>query len=70
MLKEMKAATMNDETHAAISDIRDAALARWLMQALEPVRDRVHDVPSEEAVERMRARVFGERRSASKTLAA
>lgn len=70
MLREMKATAMDEQTPALITDIRDAALARWLLQTLEPARDRVQDAPSEEAIERMRARVFGAPVRQSKTLAA
>lgn len=43
-----------------ISDFEDAATARWLSAKLEPARKAAHDVPSAEAVARMRARIFGE----------
>jgi hypothetical protein len=54
----------------AVTSIEDAAAARWLMRALAPVRNRVLAEPSDEALERIRARVFGERPRKARTLAA
>ena len=43
-----------------ISRIEDASTARWLVQALEPARARIRRAPTQQAVERIRMRVFGE----------
>ena len=43
-----------------ISDFDDAASARWLRLKLEPARRAVASAPTAEAVDRIRARVFGE----------
>ena len=43
-----------------VSDFEDAATARWLTAQLEPARKAVRDVPSAEAVARMRLRIFGQ----------
>lgn len=65
---------MTTETPAAISSIQDAVTARWLTRALEPVRARVLAEPSDETIERIRGRIFGERASTggrkTRTLAA
>jgi len=42
-----------------ISDFDDAAAARWLRLKLEPARRTVRKTPTAEAVDRIRARVFG-----------
>jgi hypothetical protein len=47
-------------THEKISDIEDAANARWLAARLTAARARSQDVPTLEAVDRMRAAIFGE----------
>jgi hypothetical protein len=43
-----------------ISDIDDAATVRWLRAKLEPARNHVGAAPTTEAVDRIRARIFGE----------
>ena len=43
-----------------VSDFEDAATARWLTAKLEPARKAARDVPSADAVARMRTRIFGE----------
>ncbi len=43
-----------------ISEIDDAAAARWLRLKLEPARRTVAKAPTAEAIDRIRARVFGE----------
>ena len=43
-----------------ISDIDDAAAVRWLKATLEPARLHVGAAPTAEAVDRIRARIFGE----------
>jgi hypothetical protein len=50
----------NSKTHDNITDIEDAANARWLVGKLTPARVRCQDVPTLEAVDRMRATIFGE----------
>jgi hypothetical protein len=61
---------MTAKTPAAITNIEDAATVRWLAGVLAPVRNRVTTEPSEQAIERMRARIFGEAPRKSRTLAA
>lgn len=43
-----------------ISDIEDTATADWLTQALAPARRRGQEMPTVDAVARMRARIFAE----------
>ena len=43
-----------------ISAFDDASAARWLRMKLEPARRKVAGAPTAEAVDRIRARVFGE----------
>lgn len=45
---------------ANISDMQDAAVARWLSETLEPARARVRQTPTASAVARIRERLFGE----------
>lgn len=45
---------------ANISDFDDAATARWLREKLEPARLHVGTAPTADAIDRIRARVFGE----------
>jgi hypothetical protein len=61
---------MTPEAPAAVTRIEDAAAARWLLNALAPVRNRVLAEPSDEALERIRARVLGEPLTKARTLAA
>ena len=48
------------KTHEKISDIEDGANARWLAAKLTPARVRSQDVPTLEAVDRMRTAIFGD----------
>jgi hypothetical protein len=61
---------MTTEAAAAITSIEDASTARWLARALAPARNRVQAEPSDEAIQRIRARVFGEAPKKERTLAA
>lgn len=61
---------MMNPTPAAITNIEDASTARWLAKTLAPARNRVQAEPSEEAIERIRARVFGAAPRKARTLAA
>ena len=63
---------MTENTPAIITDIEAATTARWLVKALAPARAEAARVPSEEAVDRMRARIFGEdtAKKRTRTLAA
>jgi hypothetical protein len=61
---------MTTEAPASISSIEDAAMARWLTRTLAPTRARVLGEPSEEAIERIRARLFGEAPKKTRILAA
>ena len=61
---------MTTEAPAPISSIQDASTARWLARALEPARARVLAAPTDDALERIRARIFGERPRKARTLAA
>jgi hypothetical protein len=63
---------MPTETAANVTTIEDATAARWLAKTLAPARADVAAGPSAEAVDRIRARVFGEaapRRAARKIAA-
>jgi hypothetical protein len=60
---------MTTET-PTIAHIQDASTARWLARALEPARARVLAEPTDEAIERIRGRIFGERPRKTRTLAA
>ncbi len=63
---------MATRTAAQVTDIQDAATARWLSKQLEPARADVQALPSGEAVDRIRARVFGDAatRKTSRSIAA
>ncbi len=61
---------MTNETPAAVTSIEDAAIARWLARTLAPARARVQAEPSDEALDRIRARVFGQAPRKVRTLAA
>jgi|CXWL01.1.fsa_nt_gi hypothetical protein len=52
--------TDTQTTSPDISEFEDATTARWLKDALEPARRQAQAVPTAEAVDRMRERVFGE----------
>jgi hypothetical protein len=58
MLRLMKVAPMPHDD--AVTPIEDAVAVRWLVRTLEPARARVAAGPSPEAVERIRASVFGD----------
>jgi hypothetical protein len=60
MLKLMKAHVMTENTPETVSAIEDAATARWLARTLAPARAAVARHPSPQAIDRMRARIFGE----------
>jgi hypothetical protein len=51
---------MNLKQTAAITDIEDAATLRWLARTLAPARAAARHEPTEDAVDRMRERIFGE----------
>ena len=63
---------MTTRTAATITDIEDAAAARWLSKKLEPARAQVQATPTDDAVDRIRARVFGDAaaRKTSRSIAA
>lgn len=63
---------MSTATESRITDIETAALARWLRRTLSGTRARVGTTPSPEAVDRIRARVFGHeaRRDKPRSIAA
>ncbi len=50
---------MNSKQTAAITDIEDTATVRWLANTLAPARVEARHEPTEDAVDRMRARIFG-----------
>lgn len=43
-----------------LSDFEDATTARWLTATLAPAKRRTKEGPTTEAVDRIRARVFGD----------
>ncbi|HZP57095.1 MAG TPA: hypothetical protein VFC53_06020 [Dehalococcoidia bacterium] len=51
---------MTNRDDAEIPTIEDAATTRWLAQTLQGARERSREAPSLEAIDRMRARIFGE----------
>ena len=57
---EDKMMTMTTQTPDNVSTIEDGSNSRWLAARLAPARARVAVVPTDEAVDRIRARVFGE----------
>jgi hypothetical protein len=50
---------MNSHQTAAITDIEDAATVRWLARTLAPARAEARYTPTDDAIDRMRTRVFG-----------
>ena len=64
--------TMTENKPAAISSIHTASTARWLATVLATARAEAKAAPPPGAVERIRARVFGEAsgRKHTRTLAA
>jgi hypothetical protein len=61
---------MTTDTPSAIVKIEDASTARLVARALAPARARVLAEPTDAAIERIRARIFGEQRRKTRTLAA
>lgn len=63
---------MNETTTATenVTNIEDAAAARWLGRVLAPARTHNADGPSDEAIDRIRLRVMGEPERRKRTLAA
>jgi hypothetical protein len=61
---------MVTRTPAAVTNIEDASIARWLTRTLAPSRARVMSAPAQAAVQRVRARIFGEEPKKARTLAA
>jgi hypothetical protein len=51
---------MTYDKPATVHSIETASNARWLSRALAPARARSKEAPTAEAVDRIRARVFGE----------
>ena len=68
----VRVTNMTTRTASKITDIEDAANVRWLAKKLEPARAQVQSAPTEEAVNRIRARVFGDAapRKVSRSIAA
>jgi hypothetical protein len=58
-IEGLEAMTTKTES-ATITSIETATTARWLTRTLAPARARTKDAPTAEAVDRIRARVFGE----------
>ena len=52
--------TTTTKTHANVTAFEDASNSRWLAARLAPARARVQSAPAEDAVERIRVRIFGE----------
>jgi hypothetical protein len=52
---------MTTKTPANVTTIAEATTARWLAETLAQARVDVKSVPTAEAVDRIRARVLGER---------
>jgi len=63
---------MTTETKpATVTSIETASTARWLTRALERARADARKAPTEDAVDRIRLRVFGEgAKKAQRTIAA
>ena len=57
---EAKRMTTKTKEPATITSIESASAARWLRVALAPARARAKQEPTATAVDRIRARVFGE----------
>lgn len=51
---------MTTQRSATVTDIQDAAAARWLAKLLAPARARVQAEPDADAIARIRDRVLGE----------
>ncbi|HYM14421.1 MAG TPA: hypothetical protein VEZ14_02555 [Dehalococcoidia bacterium] len=52
---------MTTQRSATVTDIEDAASARWLAKLLAPARARIQAAPDADAIARIRERVLGER---------
>jgi len=72
ILRLKRTMMMTTRTAATVTDIEDAATARWLDRTLQPARARLQRVPDTSAIERIRARVLGEAaaRRAARSIAA
>lgn len=68
----VKVTDMTTRDTAKIDSIEDAKTARWLSQTLEPARARAKAAPAEDAIDRIRDRVFGDAaaRKAQRSIAA
>ena len=66
----MKGLSMTNKTPANVTPIEDLAASRWLVAALAAARSEVQSEPTGEAVERIRARIFGEQVKKDDRLAA
>jgi hypothetical protein len=66
----MKGFTMTARTPSNVSPIEDMAMARLLERTLAPARARIQAEPTQDAVERIRARVLGGTERKSRKLAA
>ena len=55
-----------------INSVEDAETSAWLAQTLEPARARLREAPTADAIDRIRARLFGEpeRRKKDRSIAA
>ncbi len=62
----MTTTTPFQATDDNVSEFEAATTARWLKETLEPARRNVQAVPTAEALDRMRERVFGEAAPAKK----
>jgi hypothetical protein len=51
--------TMTTKTPENLTNIEEATTARWLTKTLAHARIEVQDVPTAEAVDRIRARILG-----------
>jgi len=56
----MRVEAMTQDKPATVHSIEAASNARWLSAALARARARSKDAPTADAVDRIRARVFGE----------
>jgi hypothetical protein len=59
-VEAMTDATKTADTTATVHSIEAASTARWLASALAPARARAKQAPAADAIDRIRARVFGE----------
>lgn len=56
----MRVTDMTTRGTANIDSIEDAKTARWLSQTLAPARAGIKAAPTDDAIARIRARVFGD----------